>query len=97
MGHMSDIKGLYLSRLYLQGAQQKDEQVGKDTPTQSHAHIQEPERSPPCYSSTGRLPPITDFLITGCDSPEHLRETIRPEGQLALQNRGIPKTLGSAT
>lgn len=32
--HDRDVKGLCMSRLCLQGAQQKDEQVGKDTPTQ---------------------------------------------------------------
>lgn len=40
------------------------------------------------------LPPTTTFLDPRHDSPEHLRETIWPEVQLSLQNRGTSKTRG---
>ena len=40
------------------------------------------------------LLPTTTFLDPRYDSPEHLRETIWPEVQLSLQNRGTSKKLG---
>lgn len=54
---------------------------------------------PLCGLSTLRdrrlLPPTATFLdMSGYDSPEHLRETIWPEAQLFLQNRGGSKRLG---
>lgn len=102
--HDRDLKGLYLGRMYLQGVQQKDRQAGRQGPSNpAHRYIHR-NLSKPLHTAlphSGELedspPPTANFLDTRYDSPEHLRETIRPEGQLALQNKGVPKKLGSAT